>query len=214
MSERHRKVGCPGTRELELYSLDELTAAGTREQVKAHVKSCPRCARKLKNLHAFYAILSDELEKPVRPGLLDFCKKRAHNKVKYGLLICRPIPEKDHQRGKAYLATLAFSANGDGSKTSLTDFDLTRDQIGMMLYSDPLQNEISLFLWSKTVGGCGPCRLEAPGLFEKTDFNPAGAAKIPLTNFEYLNNRLFYFSMKKKPGGRPKLLAQVQELLL
>ncbi|HNY89914.1 MAG TPA: hypothetical protein PKY55_15570 [bacterium] len=214
MSERHRKVDCPGTRELELYCLDELTAAETREQIKVHVKSCPRCARKMQNLYAFYAILSEELERPVRPGLLDFCKKRACNKVKYGLLICRPIPEKDRQRGKAYLATLAFSANGDGSKTSLTDFNLSRDQIGVMLYSDPLHNEVSLFLWSKAEGGSAPCRLEAPGLFEKTDFNLAGAAKIPLTNFEYLNNRLLYFSMKKRAAGRPKLVNRVQEMLL
>jgi hypothetical protein len=214
MSERHSKPGCPRTRELELFCLGELAVVRTRDFITAHLNTCPRCTRKVRNLRAFYAIFSRELEQPITPGLLDYCKKRAYKSVKYGLLVCRPIPEKDKQKGKAYLATLAFSANGDGSKTSLVDFDLSGDQIGVMLYSDPLQNQILMFLWSHSEDETGPSRLYAPGLFEKAEFNLSGAAKIPLTNFEYLDNRLVYFSMSKKPRSRQNVLAKVQDMLI
>jgi hypothetical protein len=213
MSERHSKGGCPGTRELELYCIGELAAVRTKEFIEAHTKICPRCAKKVQNLRAFYAIFAKELDQPAHPGVIDFCKKRAYSSVKYGLLVCRPIPEKDRRQGKAYLATLAFSANGDGSRRCLADFEINGDQIGVMLYSDPLQKELLLFLWSREDEWHTPHRLYAPGLFEEAEFNPAGAAKIPLTSFEFLNNRLIYFSMQRQTRKRQKILARVQEMV-
>ncbi len=214
MSERHSKLDCPGTRDLELFCLGELAAVSTRDSINSHLNHCLRCNKKLRNLRAFYTILARELEQPIAPRLIDYCKKRAYKSVKYGLLVCTPIPEKDLEKGKAYLATLAFSANGDGSKSSLVDFDLPGDQIGVMLYSDPLQKVVLLFLWSRGEENYIPCRLHAPGLFEKAEFNLSGAAKISLTNFEHLNNRLVYFSMRRKRRESQKVLAQVQDMLL
>ncbi|HQG46928.1 MAG TPA: hypothetical protein PLG50_14815 [bacterium] len=179
--------------------------------LQAHIEECPRCAKRVRHLHLFYSLFAKELDRPVRPALLDFCKKRAYPSVKYGLLVCRPVPEKDRRTAKAYLATLAFSANGDGSKRTLADFELSRDQIGVMLYSDPLRNQILLFLWGEGDGRAAPCTLEAPGLFDKAEFTPTGAARIPLTNFEFLNNRLLYFGMQGRSRSGRSILARVQE---
>ncbi len=211
MSERYRPVGCPGTRELELFCIGELAAVRSRASLQSHIEECPRCAKRVHQLHLFYSLFAKELDRPIRPGLLDFCKQRAYPSVKYGLLVCRPVPEKDRQAAKAYLATLAFSANGDGSKRTLADFELSSDQIGVMVYSDPQRNQLLLFLWGEGDGRCAPCTLEAPGLFARAEFTPAGAARIPLVNFEFLNNRLFYFGMQGRSRSRQKILARVQE---
>ena len=214
MSERHRKVGCPGTRELELYCIGELAAARNCDYISAHIKTCPRCAKRLQNLHTFYTIFKKELEQPIKPVLLDFCKQRSYHKVRYGLLVCRAIPEKDQQHKKAYLATLTFSANGDGSKRCLAEFELTLDQIGVMLYSDPRQNELLMFLCSTPGNSYAPCLLSAPGLFEKVEFNISGVARIPLTSFEHLNNRLIYFTRTvEQPYRSDKILEKVQEMI-
>ncbi|HNW59752.1 MAG TPA: hypothetical protein PKI62_08770 [bacterium] len=213
MSEQQRHDGCPGTRELELFCIGELAAVRNKALLQTHLKECPRCAKKLHHLHTFYTLFAKELDRPVRPALLDFCKKRAYTSVKYGLLVCRPVPEKDRRMGKAYLATLAFSANGNGSKRSLVDYELSSDQIGIMLYSDPQHHEILLFLWGQGDGRSAPCELDAPGLFAKAEFTPAGAARIPLTDFEHLNNRLLYFYTQSRSRSRRRLLARVQEMV-
>jgi hypothetical protein len=214
MRERQSKLDCPSSRDLELYCLGELAAVTTTKFISTHLTICPRCRRHLRHLQSFYDILSSELDRPVEPRLLDFCKKRAPRPVKYGLLVCNPLPEKDRNRNKAYLTTLAFAANGDGSKTSLVDFTLSREQIGVMLYSDPQNNSLLLFLWNQGEEAEGCWHLQAPGLFDKAEFSPAGAAKIPLTNFEYLHNRLVYFSTVPNRRRRQRVLAQVRESLL
>lgn len=214
MRERQSKLGCPGSRELELFCLGELAAVTTKEFISEHLHLCPRCRRRLRNLESFYAILSRELERPVEPRLLDFCKQRAPKPVKYGLLVCTPLPEKDLGTRKAYLATLAFAANGDGSKTMLTDFTLSSSQIGIMLYSNPAQNELLLFLWSPEAQSGTIGHLHAPGLFPRVEFSPSGAAKIPLLNFDYLHNRLLYLAIKPARRQPKRLLTQVRETLI
>lgn len=214
MRERQSKLGCPGSRELELYCLGELAAVTTTEFISTHLHLCPRCRRRLRNMESFYTILARELERPVEPRLLDFCKQRAPKPVKYGLLVCTPLPEKDRGSSKAYLASLAFAANGDGSKTMLADFTLASNQIGIMLYSNPVQNELLLFLWSPEAQSGRIGYMHAPGLFTRVEFSGSGGAKIPLLNFDYLHNRLLYVASAPAPRRPKRLLTQVRETLV
>jgi hypothetical protein len=214
MSERHNKYGCPSDRELELFSLDEIASARVRSSINSHLQECPRCSRKSRHFRAFYATLSKELDHSFSPALIDYAKHRAPRSVKYGLLVCEPVSAKNSRKGRAYLATLAFSANGDGSKSRLVDFDLPQNAIGIMLYTDPQRKEMLMFLWSREAGDFDQWWLTIPMLNQKIKFNRLGFSKIPLTNFENLNNHLVYFSIVQEKKSPERVLEKIQNMIV
>lgn len=213
MSEQESKHGCPGAKELELFSLDEMVATKRRITIAEHLHFCPRCQRKYRHFKAFYATLSRELDNSFSPGLIDYCKHRAPRQVKYGLLLCTPLPAKNKGDEKAFLATISFSANGDGSKNRLIDFDLHQEEIGIMLYTDPGRKELLLFLWGQDRKGIAPWRLSIPGISVNLMFNPFGFCKMPLIHIENFHNQLCFFSLTPGSVTPQRVLQKIQNMI-
>ncbi len=214
MSEHDFKRGCPSNRELELFTLDEMAADKTRAIIRDHLPRCPRCQRKYRHFRAFYATLSRELDNSFPPQLIEYAKHRASRQVKYGLLICIPQPNHSGFAGNAFLATLAFAANGDGSKSQLIDFDLPGDGFGIMLYSDPQRKELLLFLQSPRHKNCDQWTLFFPVIGQQPVFNGYGFAKIPLTHFENLHNQLCYLAVASKKKKPQRVMDKIQALIV
>lgn len=212
MSVEKKNSSCPSHKELELFYLTP-NAATKIKKIQRHLLHCLRCKQEISRIKRFYQILSAELEKPIFPNVLDFCKQIAPKWTQYGLLICSPHPEKNNHHGKAYRATLAFSVNGTITQKKLTDYNLPAGHIGVMFYTDPKLNRLLLFLYSKDEQNFSRWRISIPGILQKTILNPSGAVNIESLNFELLINHLFYFQKASANSASKHAMKQIQATL-
>jgi hypothetical protein len=199
---------CPPKRELELFSLETGLSRAEKLCVQRHLLQCNRCRRGYRALDRFYSLLVSEMRKPVTNLTLDTAKSFAPKPVRYGLLLCTPIPDRNSRSAKAYRTQLVFSANGEPGRRKLRDFDLIRipqDCLAIRLYTDPSYNEMSIFLWQHDLGDASPFKLRWSATRKALSFNQIGRSTMALSNFSSLDNRLIYLSKtdrKKRTLGR------------
>lgn len=212
MSADYKYINCPNEKDLELFSLTASNEIITNK-IHNHLSSCRECQKKIIRLQTFYRILSKELDKPFSPASLDLCKELSPKTVKYGMLICTPHPGKNNHHGKAYLATLVFSANGDANKKKLSDYNLPADHIGVMLYTDPKQDKLLMIFCGKEEHKFAQWRVSIPGILEHVTLNAVGGTRINLLNFDLLNNHLFYFKSSNKIHSQLDIINKIQSVL-
>jgi len=181
-----------------------LTAGRPQTALRRHIGGCGHCRDRLQRLESFYRILKQELSDGPDPVAIDFSKRSAPKTTTYGLLICSPLPDRNDRRGEAYLAALAFSANGQGSTTRLADYPVPSDHIGVIVYTD-VANEKQILIARLNGKGLAHWRLSIPGIAALLTLNPAGSVCMPLLGIEILHNRLFFFkkTAKRIAAGSP-----------
>jgi hypothetical protein len=198
MSKENKPLShCPSRSDLELYSLETGLSRAEKQRVGRHLAQCASCRRSFRALDRFYEFLVAEMKKPLTNTALEMTKSYAPKSVRYGLLICRPIPEKNRRLAKAYHTQLVFSANGEPGRRKLCDFNLDKlpaDCLAVRLFTDPVFNEMSLYLWQHGADRQGSCKLRWSDTRQALHFSPIGSSKMALADFKSLDGRLFYLS--------------------
>ena len=166
----------------------------------------------IRDLKKYYGLLCEELNKPVSNKVIDFAKRTGSSKAKYGLILCKPVPEENNRYGSAYLAELVFIANGVRGKKRLDDFDLDSvpaHHIAVRAMTDPGCENTILFLHSSAADDYLNWILNLPGTVEEICFSSAGFTKIPVSEIEKLDGRLFYFGMS---SDRPTSKSYIERI--
>ena len=192
---KSQKRNCPSELYLEYLCLDR-GLGEDKKRTQIHLQQCNQCREVVDELDTFYSIFLQEISKPVTNKTLDFAKKLAASHVKYGLLICKPVPEKNSDRGHAYQSKILFSANGESGKKKLADYDLysiSSADIAIRIITDSAGDNASIHLWNKTATEFDNWVLSIPGFSDEIHFNKAGSATIPFINIEKLRNKRLFF---------------------
>jgi|GEM_PF-4806268 len=209
MSAVDNKQQCPDPSSLERWYL---TTGRPRNDLHGHIKGCPRCRNRMVQIEIFYRILMKELADGPDPAALDLSKHFAPKTTTYGLLICVPLPGRNDRRGKAYLASMAFSANGNGSTTRLADYPLQPKHIGIMVYTDVANAEQILIARSKDEN-LANWQMSIPGIGGPLILNGAASVRLPLMGLEALHNHLFFFKNIRKQPRAVSVVGQIRSSL-
>jgi hypothetical protein len=211
MSAARNRQRCPDPSSLERWYL----TAGqhqSRIAIHNHIDGCRHCRYRVLQIETFYRILMQELADGPDPAALDFCKRLAPKTTTYGLLICSPLPDRNDRRGQAYLATLAFSANGNGSTARLAGYQLPPKHIGVMAYTDAANDQQILI--SRLKGqNLARWQLSIPGIAGPLTLSNAGSARLPLLGIEALHNQLFFFKKSRKHSHPGSPISQIRSSL-
>jgi len=213
MSKENKALSpCPSRRELELFCLQTGLSRAEKLRVQRHLVQCGKCRRTRRILDRCNDLLCLEMQRPVTNTALDLAKSLAPKQVRYGLLICTPSPDEDQRSAKAYRTRLVFSANGEAGRSKLRDFDLKKipqGSLALRMYTDPMEQELLLFLWEPEPREGRPDRLRWSGRRASISFNQIGAGCMALSDFSHLDNQLVFFSKainKKSNLRRWKIL--------
>ncbi len=185
---------------LELLCLDSSTS-GKDSTADPHVENCDVCRKEQEEISNFYGILLHEIQKPISNRVLDFAKKLGASDIKYGLILCEPMPHMDSDTGRAFRTKLLFTENGKAGSQTLSTFDLKNipnRYIALRAMTDPKVNNLLLFLWSPDNENFVDWTLQMPGT-QKIKFNAAGATKIKDLKINWLDNKVVYFKGNNSP---------------
>ena len=164
----------------------------------SHLLLCEKCRQKRNDLDLFYRLLDEEINKPTANGVLDLAKQLGPVQVKYGLIVCAPIPEKDNHCDKAFRTKLLFAVNGDQGLRQLSHFNLRslipHNHIAARIITDPLCNNMLLHLWSPNTDDFYNWDLSIPGFDGRVHLNGAGVTRVQLSNIDDLDDIIIYFN--------------------
>lgn len=210
------KNDCPNQRQLERFCLDyKPSDLQYGKMIEKHLSVCPKCRARYQEFSTFYNVLSREIRKPVSNTLFDFSKTLAPDDVKYGLLLCQPVPEKNSRFGKAYRTTLLFSANGRSDGSRLADHNLQHlppNCCAIRLYSDPKCNSIMLFLWSPETENYEGWQIYIPEC-ARNKLNSSGGVKLSMKNLRQLDNKVIYLFKISRKTSKSTPFKQIQTAL-
>ncbi|MBN1997468.1 hypothetical protein JW935_07955 [candidate division KSB1 bacterium] len=185
---------------LELLCLDTPPSKKISDTIP-HVDECTDCNKKHEEISNFYGILLREIQKPISNQVLDFAKKLGASDIKYGFVLCEPMPHLNSNSGKAFRTKLLFTENGKAGSNTLSKIDLKKipnRYIALRAMTDPKVNNLLLFLWSPDNDNFIDWTLQMPGT-QKIKFNAAGASKIADLKINWLDNKLVYFKGNDVP---------------
>lgn len=188
--------GCPNSLLLELECFGDFQSSAQRNDLQQHFEHCKECNRISETLHNFYALLAEEIAKPVSNRLLDFIKSRIKSALKCGVIICNRQPQADHGNAQAYHTNLVFATNGQNEYGNFSHYDLSlisKGQIVLRVLQDT-DNQAYIFLWSPNASQLAKQTFQFADSPIKIHVNRTGAARINCASIEELDKKTIYFS--------------------
>ncbi len=207
---------CPSELQLELLCLEEGLSDDEKKRTQMHLQQCEQCREKGRYLEAFYGILNLEISKSISNQVLDFAKSLSTG-IKYGMLICEPIPENKNGHGQAFLAKLVFVANGKDGGKKLSDYDLSsipKYDIALRIMTDHSCNGSLLCIWNRNDKDFHDWKLHIPGMVEDVQFNTIGVARVSEVNIEKLDNKVIFFDISLEPDKETTRFQRIKDTVL
>ena len=188
-----RKKLCPTDDQFELLSLESELLNGDKKRTQIHLQQCEVCRDRFQEIDGFYALFVQEINKPITNGTLDFAKQIGKSGVKYGLILCDPVPEMTNGHGFAYKTKIQFVANGAYNPQKLSSFKekLAPHQLSIRFMTDPDCNAVMIFVHTNEHVSLKGWALKLPGVGE-TILSQPGAGKIQSLDLKKMDNQIAY----------------------